>query len=97
MMDLNDLYVGTWHPDAPDFLNNLPMLYLKEKRFSEAQNIYEDSLEIMMSNLGPNHINVANTLTNMGKFYRKMGNRAKAEEMEEKAKIIRQKAILADR
>jgi len=89
LMDLNDLYIGPWHPDAPDILNNLPMLYLKEERYTEAENIYEDSLEIMLSNLGPNHLNVVKVLRNMAKFYRKMGKLDKSKELETKAESIR--------
>jgi tetratricopeptide (TPR) repeat protein len=67
------------------------MLYLKQQRYVEAQNIYEDSLEIMLSNLGPDHLNVAKVLTNMSKFYRKMGEIDKANDAKEKAELIRSK------
>ncbi len=89
LMDFNDLYIGPWHPDAPRILDQLPMLYLKQERYSEAANIYEDSLEIMLSNLGPQHLNVAKVLENMEKFYRKMGRPDKADEAAEKARLIR--------
>ncbi|MCX5705604.1 MAG: tetratricopeptide repeat protein [Candidatus Omnitrophica bacterium] len=91
LMDINDLYIGPWHPDAPRVLDNLPMLYLKETRYAEAVNIYEDSLEIMMSNLGQEHLNVAKVLENMAKFYRKMNKPDKAKEASEKAEFIRSK------
>lgn len=89
LMDINDLYIGPWHPDAPRILDNLPMLYLKQTRYAEAVNIYEDSLEIMLSNLGQEHLNIAKVLENMAKFYRKMNEPDKAQEASEKAGLIR--------
>jgi len=91
LTDVSDLYIGTWHPDAPGILDILPSFYLKQVRYSEAEHIYEDSLEIMLSNLGSNHLNVAKVLDNMAGFYRKMGKPEKASEASEKARLIRQK------
>jgi hypothetical protein len=44
-----------------------------------------------MSNLGPDHLNVAKVLENMAKFYKKMGKRDKAAEASYKASLIRLK------
>ncbi len=91
LQDINDFYIGPWHPDAPRIINSLPALYLKQTRYTEAENIYEDYLEIMLSSLGPEHLNIAKVLDNMSKFYKKMGKPEKARDALEKAKIIREK------
>jgi len=93
LIDINDLYVGPWHPDAPEILDSLPNLYLELTRYSEAENIYEDALEIMLSNLGPEHLNIAKVLDNMARFYRKMRKFDKAQEASGKAKLIHGKNL----
>lgn len=92
IVDLNDLYIGPWHQDAPKIIDNLPALYLKEERYTEAENIYQDSLELMLSNLGPDHLNIVKTLNNMEKFYRKIGEPEKAKEAKVDAQTVRAKA-----
>lgn len=94
MTDLSEIYIGPWHPQAPEILDNLPGLYLKEKRFVEGENIYGDALEIMLSNLGAEHLNIAKVSDNMARFYRKMGKADKAAEAQIRAKNIRAKAEL---
>ncbi len=93
LLNINDLYVGPWHPEAPDIIENLPMLYAKQKRYVEAENIYEDALELMLSNLGSNHLNISKVFDNMAKFYRKIDKPDKAKESLEKARLIREKNI----
>jgi len=91
VMDLNNIYIGPWHPDAPLILDKLPSFYVGQDRYAEAELYYEDIADLMFSNLGQEHPNIAKMLDNMSKFYKKMGNDDKARELKEKAQEVRTK------
>ncbi len=62
-----------------DSLDNLANLYETMGQYDRAEPLYQRSLKIRESKLGPNHPDVAKSLNNLAGMYRDMGQFAQAE------------------
>ena len=60
-------------------LHNLANLYQNMGQYAKAEPLYQRSLKIMESKLGPDHPDVATNLNNLAILYEHMGQYAKAE------------------
>ncbi len=60
-------------------LNNLAALYYAQGRYSNAEPLYKQSLEISEKTLGKDHPNVAATLNKMAELYKNQGKYKEAE------------------
>jgi hypothetical protein len=65
-LDIHRSQLGPDHPDTATSLNNLAGLYDSQGRYSEAEPLYLQTLEIWMHTLGENH---PNTQTGQGNFW----------------------------
>jgi tetratricopeptide (TPR) repeat protein len=59
--------------DVATSLNNLALLYANQVRFSDAEPLLKRSLAIRERVLGPNHVDVSNSLNNFGDLYYQQG------------------------
>jgi CHAT domain-containing protein len=66
--------LGHSHPDVADSLNNLAALYSSQGRYSEAEPLYRQALEMRKRLLGDNHPSVATSLNNLAALYSSQGN-----------------------
>lgn len=87
-LDLKTEILGPGHLDVAVSLNNLALLQHDRSAFEEAENSFIRAIHIVESNLGPEHPRLANVLENYAALLRKMKRPVKAEEMENRAKVI---------
>jgi tetratricopeptide (TPR) repeat protein len=57
--------LGEEHPDVAASLNNLALLYKSQGRYSEAEPLYIQALDICERRLGANHPNTVTTRDNL--------------------------------
>ena len=67
-----------------------------EGRLFEAETVYKRSLFITESELGPNHLEIATTLANLGQLLLLQGRYKEARESLERALQIRESLLVAD-
>jgi tetratricopeptide (TPR) repeat protein len=74
-------------------LNNLAMLYLGKKRYTEAESLSKKALEINRKKPTPDYpnLNVVNRLRNLGEIYEKTGRPDKAENYYRESEETREK------
>jgi tetratricopeptide (TPR) repeat protein len=80
---------GFWRYNMANSLNGLAELYRAQKKYAEAEPLYKRSLKMMEKALGPNHPGVADVLDNLAMCCREMGKLDEAENLEVRAKKIR--------
>ena len=62
-------------------LNNVATLFEDQKRFGDAEKLFQEALAIYRAALGENHLYVATAYSNLGSLYEKGGDLARAEMM----------------
>jgi tetratricopeptide (TPR) repeat protein len=62
-------------------LNNVATLFEDQKRFGDAEKLFQQALAIYRAALGENHLYVATAYSNLGSLYEKGGDLARAETM----------------
>ncbi|MGI9167142.1 MAG: tetratricopeptide repeat protein, partial [Pyrinomonadaceae bacterium] len=77
------------HPDVAMTLNNMAVLFKSQKKYDEAERLYQRSLSIFERALGPTHPRVATCLKNYAKLLRKNKRIAEAVKLENRAKLYR--------
>lgn len=87
-LELKTEILGVGHLDVAVSLNNLALLQHDRSAFEEAENSFIRAIHIVETNLGPEHPRLANLLENYAALLRKMNRPVKAEEMENRAKVI---------
>lgn len=70
-------------------LNNLAVFYKAQKRYAEAEPLYQRAMAIFEQSLGPRHPNVAICLDNYAELLRKTKRMDEARAMEARARAIR--------
>ncbi|NEQ87226.1 MAG: tetratricopeptide repeat protein [Moorea sp. SIO2I5] len=60
--------LGENHPDVATSLNNLAGLYYNQGRYSEAEPLYQQALEIAVQQLGENHPNTQTISRNLSRL-----------------------------
>jgi len=76
-----------------DTLNNLAIIYKKQKKYAEAELLYQRSLNIREKALGPSHPDVATSLNNLAILYEDQGKYAAAEPLLQRSLMILEKAL----
>jgi tetratricopeptide (TPR) repeat protein len=71
--------LGEEHPAVATSLNNLANLYHSQGRYSEAEPLYLEALELWRRNLGEEHPAVATSLNNLANLYYSQGRYSEAE------------------
>lgn len=81
--------MGPEHPDVASALNGLAELYRLEKRYSEAEPLYQRALSIREKSLGHDHPDVAQSLEGLSALYRQSSRLDEAEALDQRAETIR--------
>ncbi|MDM7952924.1 MAG: tetratricopeptide repeat protein [Cyanobium sp. CZS 25K] len=84
---------GPDHPDTAASLNNLGLLYIKERAFAKAEPLLLRALAIRTRILGPDHPFTALSLHNLAWLYDNQSSDAKAEALYLRALVIAEKAL----
>ena len=77
-------------------LNDQSAKLYKEGKFPEAVTVAQQAVALAEKLHGPDHIDVATPLNNLGEFYRVTGRYADAEQLHKRALAIREKALGPD-
>jgi class 3 adenylate cyclase/tetratricopeptide (TPR) repeat protein len=93
---LDELTLGTAHPEVARSLNNLGNAHFYQGRYADAQPLHERALAIRERALGPNDPLVAISLNNIANLYMYLGRYAEAEPLHERAIAIRAQALGPD-
>ena len=72
-------------------LNHLALLYRDQRRYREAEPLFQHSLTIREKVLGAEHPKVVTSLENYASLLRKIGRNAEADKLEKRARAIRDK------
>ena len=83
-------------PTWPTSLNNLANLYKDMGQYAKAEPLYQRSLKIRESKLGPDHPDVATSLNNLAALYADMGQYAKAEPLYQRSLKISESKLGPD-
>src|SRR5215831_19549447 len=70
---------GSLDPRLADSLNQLAILYATQRKFTQAEPLFQRSLGVSVAALGPDHPDVAIVLRNMGILKASMRNYAEAD------------------
>ncbi|WP_133158959.1 tetratricopeptide repeat protein, partial [Microcystis aeruginosa] len=65
--------LGDNHPHVATSLNNLAALYESQGRYTEAEPLYLEALDLKKQLLGDNHPHVATSLNNLAALYESQG------------------------
>ena len=65
-------------PDSPTAVYNVASLYHRQGRFSEAMRLHRHTLELIERGSGPFHLDVAQSLNDLGAIYRSLGRHSQA-------------------
>ena len=84
--------LGEEHPYVASSLNNLAGLYRNQGRYSEAEPLYQQALEIRKRLLGEEHPDVASSLNNLAGLYDNQGRYSDAEPLYQQALELHEKA-----
>jgi hypothetical protein len=90
------LAVGQRVPQAPGSLNSLALLCRDLGRYAEVESLHKRVLAIREKALGPDHLDVGQSLTNLGDIYRCQGRYGEAEPLLNRGLAIREKALGSD-
>lgn len=82
--------------DVAGSLNNLAVLYYKQREYDKAEPLLQRALTIKEAALGPDDPSVATTIQNLGLFYKAQHQYTKAEPLYQRAFAIREKALGPD-
>lgn len=75
-----------------EFNMKIVVLFQQGKQ-AEATQLAEEALEIAKKSFGPEHVNVAKTMNNLGNFYFIQGNSQRAEELYLESIVIEEKTL----
>ncbi|HTL70193.1 MAG TPA: tetratricopeptide repeat protein [Candidatus Eisenbacteria bacterium] len=87
---------GAEKPETALALNNLAMLYKKQKRYADAESLYKRALKISESLVGPDHPDVTVALNNLALLHAAQGDYKTAEDLSLRALNILTKAYGKD-
>ena len=74
-------------------LNDLALVYRAQKKYAEAEPLYQRALAIDERNHGADHYGVAADLNSLGALYRAWGKYAEAEPLQQRSLAIWEKAL----
>jgi Tfp pilus assembly protein PilF len=93
-MTATETAFGPDHPDMAQALNNLAVVYKRQGRNADAEQLYKRSVATLEKTLGPNHPDLAGVLQNLAVFYKDQGRDDDADALLERVTAIRAKAGL---
>jgi tetratricopeptide (TPR) repeat protein len=81
--------LGPEHPDVATSLNNLAVVYNKQRQYSKAEFLYQRALAIQEKVLAPDHPDMATSLENYATLLRDLKRLGEAGQLEVRARAIR--------
>jgi tetratricopeptide (TPR) repeat protein len=84
------------HPDIATSINDLAGLYRVQGRYTEAEPLYKQALEMRQKLLGSEHPDIATSLNNLAALYQAQGRYTEAEAFSKKALEMYKKLLGAD-
>ena len=63
------------HPSLAITMNNIALLYARQRKYKKAIPLQKKTLEIFEESLGKNHVNIAIALRNLAASYRALGQK----------------------
>jgi CHAT domain-containing protein/Flp pilus assembly protein TadD len=85
--------LGKEHPAVAGSLNNLAALYERQGRYSQAEPLYRQALEMRQRLLGKEHPSVASSLNDLAILYESQGRYSEAEPLFRQALEMRQRLL----
>ncbi len=79
--------------DLAASLNNLAFLYRSQGRYSEAESLYQQALQMKKRLLGESHPSVATSINNLAFLYRSQGRYSEAEPLYQQALEMRKRLL----
>jgi CHAT domain-containing protein/Tfp pilus assembly protein PilF len=76
---------GPKHPRTADCVANLAAVHYAEQKYAEAEQLFQQALQLREATLEPDHSDIATTLTNLGLVHIASGSHARALPLCEKA------------
>lgn len=74
--------LGPEHQDVGNSINNLGLLYHRQKKYFMAETEYQKALTILGKTLGPTHVQTVNTVANYAKLLRETHRHQAAQKLE---------------
>jgi len=71
-----------------DFVSFLANIYLRQSKFSETEPLLNQALEIRRKHLGPEHLEISDSLFDLARLYRKTNRTEESEQLYSRAKDI---------
>jgi tetratricopeptide (TPR) repeat protein len=84
---------GSLDPRLADSLNQLAILYATQRKFTQAEPLFQRSLGVSVAALGPDHPDVAIVLRNMGILKASMRNYAEADALLSRSLSLTNRAL----
>ena len=85
--------LGENHPNVALSLNNLAELYYSQGRYSEAEPLFKQALDLRKRTLAENHPLVASSLNSLAELYRRQGRYSEAEPLLKQALELRKRTL----
>lgn len=85
--------LGEEHPDLAYSLNNLALLYKWQKRYSEAEPLFQQVLLLIKRVLGEEHPHFATSLNNLAGLYLLQGRYSEAKPLFQQALLIFERTL----
>jgi len=93
LLNLDKAHVPLESPIRALLLSYLAGIYTQQMKVVQAEELYNHVLNIRKKMLGPDHLDVAETLLGLAKLYKHQGNYDQAEPLYEQALDIQKKAL----
>ena len=80
--------MGPDDPDVAKTLYNLAQLYLRQRRYTQAESLYQQAMAIQEKSLTSDHPDLAATLNGFAQLLRETKRKSQAEAMTSRAKSL---------
>ncbi len=80
--------MGPDHPDVAKTLYNLAQLYLRQRRYTQAEPLYQQAMAIQEKSLTSDHPDLAATLNGFAQLLRETKRKSQAEAMTRRARSM---------
>ncbi len=85
--------LGKEHPDTLDSIDSLAVLYQSQGRYSEAEPLYKQALQLREKVLGKEHPDTLDSIDGLAGLYQSQGRHSEAEPLYKQALQLREKVL----
>ena len=93
MLTIREKALGPDHPDVAQSLNNLAAIFIKQRKYAEAEQFAKRSLAIVEKALGPEHPGIAANLTTLAEVELARGRPREAEILFNRSLSLTEKSL----